>query len=129
MVEYPKVLYVAQAPESVDFTDPTLPPGLNAEKVQTGIELALEMMKNRGWECHVCFILPDANANWILENQLTTERYDCVVIGAGIRLPARSLDLFEAIVNAVHRNAPRAHIAFNTEPNDTAEAVDRSLRN
>ncbi|MCH5487733.1 hypothetical protein [Pseudomonas syringae] len=124
-----KILYVAQAPESVDFTDPGLPPGLDAEKVQAGIELAQEAMNGRGWECDVCFILPDSKANWVLENQLTTQRYDCVVIGAGIRIPARSLYLFEAIVNAVHRHAPHARIAFNAEPKDTADAVDRSLQN
>ena len=61
----------------------------------------------------------------MLETQLSRASYDCVVIGAGIRLPPRSLSLFEIVVNAVHRAAPGARIAFNTRPEDTAEAAAR----
>lgn len=35
-----RVLFVGQDPKTVDFTDPALPPGLNAEKIQAGIDLA-----------------------------------------------------------------------------------------
>jgi hypothetical protein len=55
-----RVLFVGQQPETVDFTNPMLPPG------------------------------------------------NCVVIGAGIRLPPHSLSMFEAVINAVHRAAPDA---------------------
>jgi hypothetical protein len=37
-----------------------------------------------------------------------------VVIGAGVRLPPGRLVLFEALVNAIHRAAPGAAVAFNT---------------
>ena len=53
--------------------------------------------------------------------------YDCVVIGGGLRLPPRSLPLFEMVVNAVHKAAPGAAIAFNSQPEDTAEAAARQL--
>ena len=33
--------------------------------------------------------------------------------------------LFERVINAVHRHAPAAALCFNTNPNDTAEAVRR----
>ncbi len=33
------VLFVGQKPETVDFSDPSLPPGLNAEKIQAGIDM------------------------------------------------------------------------------------------
>jgi len=56
---------------------------------------------------------------------LTTITYDCVVIGGGIRLPPKSLPLLEMVVNTVHKAAPRAAIAFNTRPEDTAEAAAR----
>lgn len=36
-----------------------------------------------------------------------------MVIGAGVHLPRNGLVLFEAPVNAVHRMAPQAAIAFN----------------
>jgi len=51
-----------------------------------------------------------------------------VVIGGGIRLPPKSLSLFEIVINAVHKAAPKASIAFNTRPEDTAEAVARWLQ-
>jgi hypothetical protein len=63
----------------------------------------------------------------VLERQLATTAYDCVVIGGGIRLPPKSLSLFETVVNAVHKAAPKASIAFNTRPEDTAEAAARWL--
>lgn len=34
-----RVLFVGQDPKTVDFTDPALQPGLNAEKIQAGIDL------------------------------------------------------------------------------------------
>jgi hypothetical protein len=48
-----------------------------------------------------------------------------VVIGAGLRLPPNRLVLFEAVVNAIHRVAPQAAIAFNTRPDDSGAAAAR----
>jgi hypothetical protein len=64
----------------------------------------------------------------MVEKQLTGVAYDCVVIGGGVRLPPKSLWLFEALINAVHKAAPEAVIAFNTTPADTAEAAARRLK-
>jgi hypothetical protein len=36
--------------------------------------------------------------------------------------------LFETVVNAVHKAAPSCAIAFNTRPEDTAEAAARWLK-
>ena len=55
-------------------------------------------------------------------------RDDCVVIGAGIRLPPHSLSMFEAVMNAVHRAARNTAIAFNTRPEDSADAAVRWLK-
>jgi len=73
-------------------------------------------------------IPPDATAGLVLEKQLATATYDCVVIGAGIRLPPKSLSLLETVINAVRKAAPNASIAFNTRPEDTAEAAARWLQ-
>jgi len=56
---------------------------------------------------------------------LAKATYDCVVIGGGLRLPPKSLLFFERVVNAIHQGAPKAAIAFNTRPQDTAEAAAR----
>lgn len=42
-------------------------------------------------------------------------------------LPLRSLHIFEALINAIHKGAPKATIAFNTKPEDTADAAGRWL--
>lgn len=123
-----RVLFIGQKPETVDFSDPAIPPGFNAEKIHAGIAIAMNKMAERGWQADACMIPPDETASLALQKQLEAMVYDCVVIGAGIRLPPKSLTLFEMVVNAVRRAAPKATIAFNTRPEDTAEAAARWLQ-
>ena len=123
-----RILFVGQEPETVDFSDPALPPGFNAEKIHAGIAVALRQITERGWHADLCLIRPDGTAPSILERQLETNVYDCVVIGGGIRIPPKSLLLFEALINAVHKAAPGAAIAFNTRPEDSADAAARWLK-
>jgi hypothetical protein len=123
----PRVLLVGYDPDTVDYSDPALPPGMNAEKIRAGIAVALKQFEERGWEADLGSIRPDETAGPTVERHLASARYDCVVIGAGVRLPPRRLELFEAVVNAVHRAAPGATIAFNTRPDDSADAAARWL--
>ncbi len=102
-------------------------PGMSVEKIRAGIGLALKQMSDRGWQADVCYIRPDGKAGAAVEGQLASRKYDCIVIGAGVRLPPQRLADFEAIVNAVHRAAPSATIAFNTRPEDSADAAARWL--
>ena len=122
-----RVLLVGYDPETVDFSNPALPPGMTVEKIRTGIAATLKQMTDRGWEADVCLIRPDETAGPTVERHLDTASFDCVVIGAGVRLPPQGLSLFEAVVNAVHRAAPAATIAFNTRPKDSADAAARWL--
>lgn len=122
-----RVLFVGQKPETVDFSDPAIPPGFNAEKIHAGIAIALSKMVDRGWQADPCMIPPDEAGRLMLEKQLATTAYDCVVVGAGIRLPPKSLPFFETVINTVHKAAPNASIAFNTRPEDTADAAARWL--
>ena len=123
-----RVLYVGQDPTTVDFGDPALPPGMSAEKIQAGIDLSLRQMRERGWQADFCPVKPDDTAGREVERALAAGGVDCVVIGAGLRMPPRSLPLFERVLNAVHQAAPKAAIAFNTTPDDTADAVARWSR-
>jgi hypothetical protein len=123
-----RVLFVGQQPETVDFSDPALPPGFDAQKINAGIEIGKAKILERGWKADLCMIAPDETAGPMLEKQLNSASYDCVVIGAGLRLPPKSLLLFEKVVNTVHRVAPNAAMAFNTRPEDTAEAAARLLK-
>ena len=120
-----RILFVGFDPTTVDFSDPALPPGMTAEKIHAGVKLALADFERRGWQAQNCFITPDEAAIPTIERFLAGDIYECVVIGAGIRLPRKGLVLFEAVVNAVHRMAPQAAIAFNTRPEDSGEAAAR----
>ena len=121
-----RVLLIGIKPEAVDFTDPDLPPGFTAEKIAAGIEAALSDMKARGWEGAFCSILPDDSAEATVASSLA-EHWDCIVVGGGIRVPSAGLRLFERVLNAVHRGAPKTPIAFNTSPSNTADAAARWL--
>ena len=53
-----RVLFVGQQPETVDFTNPVLPPGKNAERIHAGVALALKQMAERGWHADLCLLRP-----------------------------------------------------------------------
>ena len=122
-----RVLLVGLDPETVDFSDPALPPGMTAEKIRAGIAAAQKQFAERGWEGDIGMIRPDETAGPAVERLLTSKSYDCVVIGAGVRLPPRNLALLEVVINAIRKAAPGAAIAFNTRPDDSADAAARWL--
>jgi len=122
-----RILLLGLDPETVDFSDPALPPGMTAEKVHAGIAVALKQFTDRGWESDVGLILADETAGPTVERQLRSTNYDCVVIGGGVRLPPRNLALFEIVINAIRKAAPDAAIAFNTRPDDSADAAARCV--
>lgn len=122
-----RILFIGQRPETVDFSDPSLPPGFDAGKIEAGIAVAVARIEERGWQGDLCMVAPDDTAGPTIERKLRGAHYDCVVIGGGLRIPPKSLALFETVVNTVHRAAPQAAIAFNTRPEDTADAAARQL--
>jgi hypothetical protein len=122
------ILFVGLQPEAVDFSDPALPPGFNAEKIHAGIAVAMREIAKRGWQADLCLIQPDETAGPTFAHQLSSKVYDCVVIGAGVRLPPKHLHLLEVLVNAVLEAGPGTKIAFNTRPEDSAEAAARWVR-
>ncbi|WP_375382340.1 hypothetical protein [uncultured Sphingomonas sp.] len=120
-----RVLLIGIEPRAVDTFDPDLPPGTTREKIAAGIEATMSDMRSRDWEPGFCPILADGAEAAIIE--ALAEPWDCVVIGGGVRVPAANLRLFERVVNAICKAAPGTPIAFNTEPNDTADAAARWL--
>lgn len=124
-----RILLIGYDPETEDFSEPGRPPGLNAAKIQAGIKIGLEQMRERGWEVDTCLIRfqdTPATTGARVERQLGSAAYDCVVIGGGIRVPSNYL-AFEAVINAVHKGAPAAPIAFNSGPEESADAAGRWL--
>jgi hypothetical protein len=100
-------------------------PGLTPELVRSYIEAQIERLRALGFEAEGCLIDLGGTAEAVVATALRSRRFDCVVIGAGLREPADRLLLFEGIINLVHALAPDARICFNTTPADTTEAVLR----
>ena len=122
------ILFVGLQPEAVDFSDPALPPGFNAEKIHAGIAVTMREIAERGWQADLCLIRPDETAGPTFAHQLSSKVYDCVVIGAGVRLPPKNLQLLEVLINAVLEAGPGTKIAFNTRPENSADAAARWVR-
>lgn len=121
-----RVLLIGIAPDKVDPSDPDLPAGTTPDKIRAGIDATLSDMRTRGWDAGFCSILPDASAEATIARSLA-EGWDCIVIGGGIRVPTPSVPLFERVIHAVRLGAPNTPIAFNTSPDDSADAAARWL--
>jgi hypothetical protein len=119
-----RVLAIGIEPGSADYS---AFPQLTPELVRSYIEAQLLRLRDLGYEVTSCLIDLDETAEAAVTAALRDERFDCIVIGAGLREPKARLLLFEKVLNLVHRLAPDAAICFNTTPADTAEAVQRWL--
>jgi len=80
-----------------------------------------------GYRAESCFVDLGATAEAHLAEALKAVPYDCVLIGAGVRTSQDHFIVFEKLLNVVHATAPSARICFNTNPSDTAAAVQRWL--
>ena len=64
-----------------------------------------------------------------LTAELSSSGYDCIMVGAGLRIVSPYFLLFEKLINVIHRHAPAStKICFNTNPSDTADAVRRWVK-
>lgn len=122
-----RILMVGIDPDLVDFTDPALPPGMDAEMIRRGIAAALDGLKAAGHDPHHQYIPPEAAALGDLADRLSTERFDCVVVGGGVRLPPRNLALFEAVLNVIASQPQAPAIALVAAPPEAPQAVARAL--
>lgn len=62
-----------------------------------------------------------------LQEALGWERFDVIVVGAGLRILPKQTPMFEIVMNVLHTSAPEAKLAFNVSPRDSAEAAERQL--
>lgn len=114
----PTVLALGLDPSFVDL------PGLTPDVVRAFLDAELERLRSLGYEVVGCLVDTGETAEAVLREALASRRFDCVMIGAGLRAPERLL-LFEKLLNIVHVSAPGARICFNTSPRDSVEAVRR----
>ena len=108
-----------------DFIDYTAFPQFNPELFRGYIEAQIEKVRAAGYDVVSCLVDLGDSAEAVAATALRSGKFDCVVIGAGLRLPPEQLLLFEKIINLVHRLAPGASLCFNRNPADTLDAVRR----
>ncbi|RJF95064.1 hypothetical protein [Noviherbaspirillum saxi] len=121
------VLIVGLQPQLIDFSAPDFAafPGLNADKVLEGLNTGVRSLAALGYDASLCLTDFGDTAEDVLRNELKAKKYDCVMVGAGVRTVDTHFLLFEKIINIIHEYAPDARICFNTKPSDTADAVKR----
>lgn len=108
--------------------DPVRIPGWDPGPLVAAIERGQARFGELGIEADTCLVAPDDNPEAAIVSALTAHDYACVVVGGGIRKHEPLLGLFETVVNLARRHAPGAAIAFNSTPDDTADAALRWLR-
>ena len=123
------VLIAGIDPALIDFSDPAYAafPGMTAEKVTAGLKTEKAHLESLGYEVDNCFVDFGETAESVTRDWLSRKVYDCVLIGAGVRLVAQNTALLEKLVNTIHEHAPKAKFCFNTKPTDSAEAIQRVL--
>lgn len=123
--EMKRILIIGIDPHTIDYTNPEIPQGLTAEKVEQGTKATIAMLKENGYEADI-FLIKTGNTDLSdLASYLQHQKYDGIVIGNGIRGLKSNFILFEKIVNEVHTSAPDSKIIFNSLPTDTIESVKR----
>jgi hypothetical protein len=122
------VLVIGLDATLIGFSDPDYAAtGMDATKVLAGIKSSEEELTRLGYSVQTCLTDFGETAEAVVQSRLKQKRFDCVLIGAGIRTIPSNFMLFEKLINVVHEQAPQAKLCFNTKPSDTAEAVQRWL--
>lgn len=117
-----KVLMVGWHPSAVNYAKY---PGLTPEKLEASLRADETRLSELGYDARLAFIHSADTAAADVAGMLKGESFDVVMIGAGVRKDDDHFLVFERLVNVVHEHAPRARMAFNTGPMDSAAAVQR----
>jgi hypothetical protein len=120
-----KVLLIGIDPKLIDFNLSTAT-GWDANGIQAAAQDASKRLTELGYEVQSCLVDLGETAESVVSDTLSREKFDYIMVGAGVRtLPQHTL-LFEKIINTIHQKAPpSSKICFNTNPSDTVEAVLR----
>lgn len=107
--------------------DPAKLEGWDPEPVQAALARGRARAEQLGVDADWCLVDLNEGPEAAITAALRGGDYGCVVIGAGIRTYEPLLELFERAVNLVRQHAPGAAIAFNSKPDDCADAALRWL--
>lgn len=120
-----RVLLVGLDPDIVDYAKSPMP-GLTAARVRAAVDADSARLDTLGYSVKSLYVDDGKTAEAVLTDALSNSAYDCIMIGAGLRVVPPYFLLFEKLINVVHRLAPAStKLCFNSNPADTAEAVKR----
>src|SRR5918996_1965611 len=120
-----KVLVIGIDPKLIDPNLSTAT-GWDANRVRAAAEDTNKRLMDLGYELQNCLVDLGETAESVVSDTLSKEKFDCIMVGAGVRMLPQHTILFEKIINTIHQKTPpSSKICFNTNPSDTAEAVLR----
>jgi hypothetical protein len=120
-----KVLLLGIDPKLIDSSLANTA-GWDANRVLAAAQDASKRLMELGFEVQTCLVDFGETAESVVSDILSSERFDCIMIGAGVRAIPQHTLLFEKIINTIHQKAPpSSKICFNTNPSDTVKAVLR----
>ena len=123
-----RLLLLGLDPDIVDYSKSPVP-GLTAAKVRSAVQADQAKLEALGYTVKTLYVDAGNTAEAVLADTLATGGYDCIMIGAGLRIVPPYFLLFEKLMNVIHQHAPAStKICFNTSPSDTAEAVSVGYR-
>ncbi len=117
-----KILLVGLQSSSVDFEKW---PQLSVQKLEKAFSDIIEELTQSGYSAVWCLTDTGETAEQKLTESIESVEPDLVIVGAGVRTDPDHFLLFEKVINIIHKKAPDARIAFNTNPYDTIEAINR----
>ena len=116
---------VGLEPDIVDYSKSPVP-GLTAAKVHAAVEAVSAKLESLGYSVRLLYVDDGKTAEATLTEALASGGYDCIMIGAGLRIVTPYFLLFEKLINVIHEYGPAStKLCFNTNPTDTADAVPR----
>jgi hypothetical protein len=121
------VLIIGEDPALIDFSAPGAPPDMDADKVMRGLNGSRDRLEQAGHDVRILLTKDAETVEALVSEALRDRHYDVVVVGAGLRTLPPLAEQFERLVNVLHRQAPEAKLAFNSQPDDSDKAALRWL--
>jgi trans-aconitate methyltransferase len=121
------VLIIGEDPALIDFSAPGAPPDMDADKVMRGLNASRDRLEQAGHDIRILLTKDAETVEALVSEALRDRHYDVVVVGAGLRTLPPLAEQFERLMNVLHRQAPEAKLAFNSQPDDSDKAALRWL--
>jgi len=122
----PAILIIGEDPACIEQED--MPPGITPDGILAGLNAAKDALQSKGNQAEILLTTTVDRIARELADSVRGRHFDVIVIGAGLRMLPPMAGHFERLMNAIREHAPNARLAFNSKPDDTAEAAERQIR-